>query len=233
MHVLAVDDEPLALELLESYAEQLPGLTLSIAHTPIDAQGMIERHTFDGLFLDIRMPQMSGFELLSTLDTPPPVVVTSAYDSHALQSFSYNVVDYLLKPISFASFVQAVKKLSAHQASQSTAPNPSPANDRVFVQVDGVLRRVLHNEIHYVKASGVYVDITLVDGKSLLVRDTMAHCDELLGSSFIRIHKSYIVPIARLESVDGNMAMVEGVTLPIGRSYKDLLLAALHNNKLG
>ncbi len=232
---LAVDDEPLALDLLMSYADQVQECTLTCVSTPLEARQLLLEQDFDGLFLDIRMPQMTGFELLSTLPSSPPVVVTSAYDNHALQSFSYNVVDYLLKPISFASFLRACNRLSqgVSQLRDSAVQTPVQPTQRVYVQVDGVLRRILHQDIHYVQASGVYVEIHVVDGSSMLVRDTMAHCGEVLGSSFARIHKSYIVPLARIESLDSNMVVVDGITLPVGRSYKDELLAALHNNKLG
>lgn len=213
---LVVDDEPAAQKVLESYISDTPILTLNhISSDALDAMEYIREHGVDIMFLDINMPKLSGISFLKSLKDPPLVILTTAYDDFALEGYELNVLDYLLKPFSFERFLQAVSKAENHLASSSEK------NEVITVKSDGKFYRLNVDEIWYVESMGDYVSIYL-DNRKLTAYDSLKNLEqELPSEKFIRVHKSFIVAIARVDYLEGNMLKVGKEKIPVGNTYKD------------
>ena len=238
MKVIIVDDEPLALDILETYIEKLPNLQLVARCTnAFDANKILQTEEINLMFLDIQMPQLSGIDFVKTLSHPPLVVFTTAYSEYALEGFDLNAVDYLLKPISFERFMKAVNKASEQAAKQ--APHAAAAKDSTnyfFVKADKKLVKVNFDEIVYIEGLKDYVIIRLEAGRIITLQTMKSLEDNLPVSRFCRIHRSYIVAMDKVVSLDGNHVEVmekdKPKLLPIGKNYKDELLDIIEKNRL-
>ena len=224
MRTLIVDDEHPARNLLVAYLSKLPDLTLlGTCKNALEALPYLQQGEVDLMFLDIQMPNLSGLELLRTLKRPPLAVFTTAYAAHAVDGFELDAVDYLVKPFSFERFVQSVNKAATlhrvHQAPPQQPREPVP-DDHFFVKSDYKLVKLRYQDILYIEGMREYVAIH-THGKRHVVYQTMKHLVELLPSqAFVRIHKSYIVALPKIEAVYGNTVELAGKELPIGKSYK-------------
>ena len=219
---LVVDDEPLARQVLARHISALAWLELvgecGSAH---EAAAYLHDHSVDVMFLDIRMPGLTGLEFLDTLPYPPQVILTTAYSEYALAGYEYSVVDYLLKPISFERFVTAVNKLGSPAGHpQATAATAAEHPDFVFLRADRVDHKLRFAEIRYLEGYGNYVKVHL-EQETILVSATMARLEKSLpADQFLRVHKSYIVALDRVEQVRFRAMLVGDVEIPIGRSYR-------------
>ncbi len=227
---LIVDDEHLARTLLTTYLDKLPQLKLvSSCENAIEALTVLQREHIDILFLDIQMPDLSGLELIRSLSYKPLTIFTTAYAEHALAGYELSVIDYLLKPISFERFVQAVNKATqqlqlkakAEQNLNATpAALPKPGQDHFFAKVDYKLVKVYYAEILYIEGLREYVSIYTAD-RRLIVYQAMKHLTEILpAEQFVRVHKSYIVSFSKITSLYGNTIEIGEKQIPIGKSYK-------------
>ncbi len=227
MSCLIVEDEPLAAEILKDYISSLPGLDL-FAHccNAIDAISVLQHQRIDLIFLDIHLPKLKGFDFLKTLTVKPHVIITSAYHEYALKGFEYNVVDYLLKPIEFSRFLSAINKIASKQAVLSTPiPGAPPIAERkyLFFNVGKKHVKVFLDEVSHVESVREYVKI-FCDDKCLVTRLTMGAIEqEFIPAGFIRIHRSYLVNIHKIDSYAPDEVSTNGVVLPVSRSYKDRL----------
>lgn len=231
--ILLIDDEFLALNLLEQYANQLPELEIvGKIKSPIQALDVLNRETIDILFLDIQMPVLSGTNLLKTLQRPPRATVfTTAYSEYAIEAFDLNVVDYLLKPFSFERFLQAVNK--AKDILDKKAP-PSVQNtilsqeDAFFTfKVDGKIEKIFARDILYVEGLREYVRI-VTSSRQYVTYESMKNMEEMLPSpDFLRVHKSYIVSKQKVNALDGNQLEIGKVKIPISREKKEEVVAAI------
>lgn len=219
-----IDDEPLALALLESYVQRIPHLQLLGSFTdPLAASQHLQQQLPDVIFLDISMPAMSGISLLRSLPKPPLVVFTTAHAQFAVEGFNLNAVDYLLKPFPFERFLQAVHKLSATQkpAPMSVAP---ALPDSFFVKADYQMVRVSVADIRYIEGLDDYIKIYTTAEKPLLTHTSLRAIGERLpASQFVRIHRSYIIALDRIESYTKKTISINGRELPIGESYAEAL----------
>lgn len=234
---LLVDDEPLALEVLETYVSKLGDFEIVAKCTnAIRASEVLRNSRIDLMFLDIKMPQFDGISFLKTLQKPPKVIFTTAYRDFALDGYDLNVVDYLLKPISFDRFMKAVNKYyeqaredvgEVHEASFSTQEK-----DRFFyVKSDKKLVKILFKEILFIESMEDYVVIHRRDTK-IITKDQIGRLEEILPHDmFIRIHRSYIVSIPKIEAITSETVEVGKKELPVGRSYKKDVLRALHHGQ--
>jgi DNA-binding LytR/AlgR family response regulator len=219
---LIVDDEPLARRVLARHISALAWLELvgecGSAH---EAAAWLHDHSVEVMFLDIRMPGLTGLEFLETLPHPPQVILTTAYSEYALAGYEYSVVDYLLKPISFERFLTAVNKLgSAKGHPQVTAATAAENPDFVFLRADRVDHKVRFAEIRYLEGYGNYVKVHL-DRETILVPETMARLEKSLpAEQFLRVHRSYIVALDRVEQIRSRAMRVGDIEIPIGRSYR-------------
>ncbi len=247
LNVLIVDDEPLALDVLETYISQMPDLTLvKRCSNAIEANEALKAHNIDLMFLDIQMPQLTGIDFVKTLVRPPMIVFTTAYPNYAIQGFDLNALDYLLKPISLERFMKAVNKAveqSDLQHRELPATNglaaTTPANDALdffFVKADKKLVKVNFEDIIYIEGLKDYVIIRLINGRVITLQTMKSLEDRLPNGRFKRIHRSYIVALDKITAIEGNMVEVSEKNipklLPIGKNYRDELLELIEKNRL-
>jgi len=191
----------------------------------LKAINLMAQHSVDLLFLDIEMPQMSGLDLLKNLPNPPAVIITTAYPQYALEGFELNVVDYLLKPIAIERFLKAVLKVKA-LSEQKNKPSAPPV-DYFFVKCDGKIERIEFRELLYVKAMENYIIIYTLH-KKYITYLTMKGLEVFLPvKQFVKIHKSYLVSISKIDRIDGNELYIENERLPISRNFRAEVLARI------
>jgi len=231
---LVIDDEPLARDLMRSHIEKLENFEIvAECGDAMKALQALRNHPVDLMFMDIQMPQITGIEFLKTLKHPPKVIITTAYREYALDGFELDVVDYLLKPITFNRFLKAVNKY--YQLTQEEKKNAAPAvmaaqpeEAFIYVKENKKVIKVHLNEILYVEGLSEYVQI-YTENKKIITKTSMTHMEEKLPQAdFMRIHKSFIVSLSKIEAFTSNSIEVPGKELPIGRSYKNSVLEALH-----
>ncbi len=230
LRCLVVDDDPLSVQVVLNCIANTPFLTAVGSFTnPAEAAEFLRTEPVDVLFLDVEMPLMSGIDLLRTLQHPPLVVLITSSKNYAVQAFEHAVVDYLVKPVSYARFLQAAQKaLEAAQrpptAGSDAIEAPAPDADFTFVKVDNKLVRVGFDDMRYVEALGDYVHI-VTDQSKLIVYSTMKAVEEKFPSNrFVRVHRSFIVNINRIQALEDNAVIVEGKHISVGQTYlRDVL----------
>jgi DNA-binding LytR/AlgR family response regulator len=241
LNVLIVDDEPLALDVLETYIGQMAQLNLVQRCTnALEANEALKANDIDLMFLDIQMPQLTGIDFVKTLTKPPMVVFTTAYPNYAIQGFDLNALDYLLKPISLERFVKAVNKAVEHAEMTQRDGNHTPSGSELleffFVKADKKLVKVNFDDIIYIEGLKDYVIIRLVHGRVITLQTMKSLEDKLPQGRFKRIHRSYIVAMDKIAAIEGNMVEVQEKDkpklLPIGKNYRDELLVLIEKNRL-
>ncbi|MCC3160123.1 LytTR family DNA-binding domain-containing protein [Hymenobacter sp. 15J16-1T3B] len=224
MKAIAIDDEPIALDVVRALAAKVPFVELAAGFT--DAfQGLayLQREPVDLLFLDINMPDISGLELVRTLPTRPLIVFTTAYAEHAVTGFELDAVDYLLKPFALARFVQACNR-AQERLQLRQAPPAAPARDYLFLKTGYEQVKVHYADILYVEAAGNYVTFVLTTGRRLLARLTMQEVLALLPpGQFARVHRSFVVATAHVDRIERHQVSVQGHAVPVGAAYQDQL----------
>ncbi|OON66996.1 LytR/AlgR family response regulator transcription factor [Hymenobacter sp. CRA2] len=223
MKAIAIDDEPIALDVVRALAAKVPFVELAAGFT--DAfQGLayLQQEPVDLLFLDINMPDISGLELVKTLPTRPLVIFTTAYAEHAVTGFELDAVDYLLKPFSLARFVKACNKAQELLQLRGQAPM-APTKDYLFLKTGYEQVKVRYEDILYLEAAGNYVTFVLPTQR-LLTRLSMQEVLALLPPGrFARVHRSYVVATAHIDKIERHQVSVRGRAVPIGASYQDQL----------
>jgi DNA-binding LytR/AlgR family response regulator len=228
---IIVEDEPLAAEVLEDYVKQIPFLDLkATCPDAIYAMEVLQKEKIDVIFLDIHLPKLKGLDFIRTLKHTPQVIITSAYRDYALESYELNVVDYLLKPISFNRFLMAVNKLKQQTVNDILFSAPvTVSNDRMFLFINVNKKRikVYLNDILYIESKKEYISIVTKD-KSYLTKFQLGEIEEhLVKSNFLRVHRSFIVAREKIDAFSATEIEIAGQQVPIGRSYKELVLGQL------
>lgn len=219
---MVVDDEPLARRVLAKHIASVRSLTLAAeCGSAEEAAAILHENAIDLMFLDVRMPGVTGLDLLKTLTDPPKVILTTAHSEYALAGYEYSVVDYLLKPISFERFLKAVNKLTPHVTSEpSQLEFATRPLDSIFLRADRVDHKVFFDEISYLESYGNFVKVHL-DRGMILVAKTMAAFEKMLPAElFLRVHRSFIVSLSRIDVVGRGNLRIDDVRIPIGRSYR-------------
>lgn len=229
---LIVDDEVLAQDVIEKYIFDIPTLKLvGKCDNAVEAISFLHNNAVDLLFLDLNMPELSGLEMLKTLSTPPKVILTTAYSEYALESYEYGVVDYLLKPIKLERFIKAVNKV-VEQYSESTNREDITEDLQsftIFLKEDQVTYQINLNDILFIEAYGNYLKVHTLE-KSYVTRDTLHEMEDKLPiEKFMRIHKSYIISLSKIESVSGNRVYINKTEIPVGEMYKLALKQKIGN----
>lgn len=221
INCLAIDDEPLALDVIEEYVNKVPFLNLIGKFTdPVEATAELHKGSIDLIFLDIQMPDLTGLEFLNTLERKPAVIFTTAYDEYALESYDFNTIDYLLKPISFDRFMKAVNKAQELLSSGADAAE----NKFIFIKSDYKIHKIATDDIAYIEGYKDYVRIYTPE-KRFVTRESMKNMEALLSKDrFLRIHRSYIISIDKFSAIEGNMIILGEEKLPIGKSYKEQVM---------
>ena len=229
MNCAIVEDEQLSIDLLTDYISRVPGLSLAGAFTsPLNAKKFLEANDVDLLFLDIELPEISGLDLLKVLRSAPMTIVTSANSLYALESYEYLVMDYLLKPFSLGRFVQAVDKVQRLQKTIPVMGNRDPkADDFLMIRDGGQHLKLPFDRILWVESYGEYVKIHTPE-RLYMPLMSMGHLEELLPAlKFLRIHRTRIVNLSHVESLEGSQLTLKGELHPIGRKYRNALMERL------
>lgn len=246
IRALAVDDEPLALDVIETYIEQIPEIDLvAKCNNAIEANHILKSQEIDLLLLDIQMPQITGIEFVKTISNPPLVIFTTAYPNYAVEGFEVNAIDYLIKPVSIDRFMKAVNKAvemiqlkDQKDEAHSNPPDASedPSADFIYVKADKKLIKVKFDEIFYIEGLKDYVIIKREDDRIVTLQTMKSLDNRLPDHIFQRIHRSYIVALNKIDAIVGNMVEMEIAgkrkTLPIGKNYRDELLEIVNQNRL-
>jgi DNA-binding LytR/AlgR family response regulator len=226
MNCIAIDDEPLALDIISEFCSRIHNLNLVGTFTnPLEAVRLLNSIEIDLIFLDIHMPQINGFEFLKSLYSPPLVIFTTAYKEHAFQGFDYDAVDYLIKPFSSDRFTKAVNK--AQQLMVIKKPGRNNQEEKninapgfIMLKVEYSTIRMNLDDIQYIEGLKDYVKI-FSGGKAVLTKTTMKNISEKLPADrFLRVHKSFIVSIAKIDMIENNRIVIGKERIPIGESYK-------------
>ncbi|MBA6315734.1 LytR/AlgR family response regulator transcription factor [Cellulophaga baltica] len=222
LQCIIADDEPIARQIIETYIQQIPNLSLvASCKDAFEVMQVLAEQHVDILFLDINMPKLSGLSLLKTLQVKPSVILTTAYSEYALEGFELAVTDYLLKPFSLERFIQATQKVQ--QKTIDTSPmiaiEEKEEAQTIFVKSDKQIMKINFDEIAYIEAYGNYIKIFTT--KMILTPQTLTEFLTKLPQQFVRIHKSFVVNFEKIKMIEGNLIHLQNdVKLPIGKSFK-------------
>ncbi|MFT3946377.1 MAG: LytTR family DNA-binding domain-containing protein [Agriterribacter sp.] len=221
LKTIAIDDEPIALEVVKSLSAKVPFIELKACFTnAFEALNYLQKERVDLIFLDIKMPDITGIEWLKSVPQPPMIIFTTAYSEHAVESFELDAVDYLLKPFSLARFLKAANKANELARLKNIVDTKE---ESIFIKSGYEQVRILLNDLIYVQSAGNYLHFISANQK-LLARLTMNEAESLLpASKFTRIHRSYIIANKRVTRIDKNSVWVEHTTIPIGAGYSAAL----------
>lgn len=236
---LAIDDEPLALQQLTTYIQKIPFLELAAqCQSALEARKFLEQDTVDAIFCDINMPDLNGMDFVKSLQAPPLIVFTTAYGEYAVEGFKVNAVDYLLKPFGLDDFRRAANRIKERQESVSTniqhpTPNTQPAT--FFVKTDYRMVKINIPDIRYIEGMSEYLKIYLEgEDKPIITLLSMKKIESRLPENFMRIHRSYIVNLHKIQEVNKNRIIMDTETfLPIGDMYKESFQQYLDTMFLG
>ncbi|MFA6126287.1 MAG: LytTR family DNA-binding domain-containing protein [Bacteroidales bacterium] len=222
---LLVDDEPLALRVIENHIEKIQWLDIAgTCQNPVEAYEILKTKKIDLLFLDIQMPELSGLEFLKTLRNPPQVIFTTAYRQFATDAYDLDVLDYLVKPIGFPRFAQAVNKYLERTGKEKGIPLVTETlieRRSFFIRKGSEMVRIYVDEILYFESMKDYLQIFL-KGEKIIYKARISDMEEELeDEQFLRIHKSYLVNTSKIRSVSPTEIAIEGIRLPIGRTFKN------------
>lgn len=235
---ITIDDEPLARECIANYIAEVDYLQLiGTGSNPLELSRFLDEGEVDLLFLDIQMPVINGIDFLKMTPNPPMVIITTAYPSYALEGFQLDVLDYLLKPFTFNRFYKAVNKAKDYYQLLGKAPlaDPSktaPLADHFFIKCNHKFERICVDDILYIQAMQNYVNIYTHKGKYMTLLTLKNVEENLHDQSFIRVHKSFIVSIPKIDSIEDNEIILKSYRIPISRNYREQVIQRVLNNKL-
>ncbi len=244
LKTLIIDDEPIALEKLRTYASKVPFIELvGVCRSGIEATDLISREPVDVVFTDINMPDMSGMEFIASLTNPPLVVFITAYAEYAVDSYKLSAIDYLLKPYGFADFQRAANKAMEQFKLRSTKTGLNESHTSLseetdgslFVKVDYRYIRIDLDKIKYIKGYGEYLQIFVADSASpVITLSTFSSIKLKLPANFLQVHRSYIINMYAIDSINKNRIVIDNDTyIPVGETYKDSLQSFLSNHSIG
>jgi len=247
LNCIVVDDEPLALDILEDYISKVPFLKLvKRCENPIEALQVVQAGGIDLVFLDIQMPELTGIQFLKIAGNKCHFILTTAYPQYALESYDLNVSDYLLKPIAFDRFYKAVEKvhnqfkpaennISPPQAFFSAALAPTPTNsiqDYIFVKTEHKIQKIYLHDILYIEGLKDYISIFTKDERVITLQSMKKMEEALPQSQFIRVHKSYIVAVDKIESIERSRITINEKIIPVGDTYRDEFFKVIDNKNI-
>jgi len=236
INVIAIDDEPLALQLVTGYIEKTPGLNLiGKFDNPLDAIDFLAREGVDLIFIDIQMPDLSGIEFTRSMAKGPKVIFTTAYEKYALDGFRLEVVDYLLKPFSYEEFLKAVQKVQKLIKLEKSVPDQIDSNNKfLFLKSDYKIKRINFNDILYIEGLKDYVKVyTQSSPRPVLSLTTMKLLESKLPeATFMRVHRSFIVNLERIDTIERSRIVFGKTYIPISDQYKEKFQEFLDKNFL-
>lgn len=224
---IIVDDEPIAHDIIKTYCDALPNLSfVADCYDAIEAMECLRNNEVDLVFLDLNMPRLKGFEFLRVIDNPPNIIVTTAYQEHALEGYELNIIDYLLKPFSFERFLKAIQKIESKKEAK-TGSNASASEEGLFLRSNKKLIQMKKDDILFVEAVGNYVKV-VTHSNELQVREKISEILTLLPENkFFQVHKSFIIAKKHINAIEGNRILIENYVIPIGKTFKSQLKSIL------
>lgn len=220
---IIVDDETASHDVIKDYANNLSFLShQKSCYNAFEAIEYLNKNSIDLIFLDINMPKLSGLDFLRTLSHPPKVIITSAYKEFALEGYELNIADYLLKPFNFSRFVKAINKIQESSSSESTTLRTTDSSDdtKIFVKEDKKYHQIKLKDILFIEAYGNYVKLHLIDKVIISHQTLISFSQNLPQDQFIRVHKSFMVSIDKIDLIQGNRIHILDHKIPIGKLYK-------------
>jgi len=230
INCLIIDDEPLARKGLREYIDDVDFITVAGEYdTPLKVMDKLAGSDVQLIFLDIQMPKLTGLDFLKTLQNPPLVIITTAYPQYALEGFELDVLDYLVKPISFNRFLKAVMKAKEYYANQQ--PAAQTMADYIFIKADNKLVKIQHDDILFIEAMQNYVTIYTGSKKYVTYLTFKGIEESLPAGNFLKVHKSYIVQLTKVDSIEGGAIMIGQHAIPVSRANKDEILEKILNGR--
>lgn len=225
LRTIAIDDEPLALRLVSDYVSKTPFLELAGAFdNPLDAIDFLSNNSVELIFVDIQMPDLTGIEFARSLENAPKIIFTTAYEKYALEGFKLNAIDYLLKPFSYEEFLKAAQKARKQAELEAGMPQSIEANSQfLFLKSEYKIRRINFNDILYIEGMKDYIKVyTTSDDKPVLSLNSMKSLEQKLPESkFMRVHRSFIVNLERIETIERSRIIFGKIYIPVSDQYKD------------
>ncbi|HVE60742.1 MAG TPA: LytTR family DNA-binding domain-containing protein [Chitinophagaceae bacterium] len=237
LHCLLVDDEPLALKVLESHIANVNGLEIvAKCKNAIEAIDVLHQKQVDLIFLDIKMPKLLGTDFIKNLSSRPKIIFVTGYREYAIEGYDLDAIDYLLKPVSFERFVKAVskvKKIVGNEMQSHIEEYKANPEEFFYLKVDKNMQKVFINEIFYIESLKDYIKVFLTTGKYLLVRQSISSMEKLLSTHrFLRVHRSYIVSIDKITGFNNLFLKLNSDEIPIGKIYKQAVMGVINLRRL-
>jgi two-component system, LytTR family, response regulator len=229
LHYLIVDDEPLAIDVIENYLLRLDARRITRCENAVDAFQALQDKSFDLIFLDIEMPLLSGLEFLKGLKEPPAVIITTAYRDYAVESFELEVIDYLVKPIPFPRFMKAIEKMlkTIRQSVKKGEQAPIAESEYLFLKVDRKFVKVLINDILYIESLKDYIRVKTKKDSWVSYQSLTEITGKLPSERFIRVHRSFTIAIDKVNMIEGNCVEIDGKLIPISREHRQQVFAKI------
>jgi DNA-binding LytR/AlgR family response regulator len=232
---MLVDDEPPAIRVMKSHISQVKDLeVIGECHNAIQAHELLHQKNVDLLFLDIKMPRLSGMDFLKSLSHPPLVIFVTAYREYAADGFEMDAVDYLVKPVSFERFLRSISKVKKAMGQESVITDVKKNDSKdsfVYLKVDKHMEKILIHDIQYIESWKDYVKVFLSNGKYLLAKKSISSMEALLPEQrFIRVHRSYLAPVDKITGYNNFRILLGDIEIPIGRFYKQHVLDAINGS---
>lgn len=218
---IIIEDEPLAVNVMKDYIQQVPFLELiAVCNDAISAMQKLSEHQIDLMFLDLHLPKVKGLDFLAAIKNPPKVIITTAYHEFAVESYKYQVLDYLLKPIEFERFVTSVLKALPVDSKSDNQKTNEP--EFLFFTVNKKRAKIQVSEILYIESQKENIKIVLRE-KTIITRHSISELEKTLPSDFIRIHRSFIISKNKIDTFDSQSVEIQNKSIPIGRNYKNYI----------
>jgi two-component system, LytTR family, response regulator len=234
MKCVILDDEPLAVELITSYINDTENLQLAFASTnAYEAIQYIQKNEVDIIFLDMQMPELTGIQVLKIIGTGYKIIFTTAYTDYALDGYEYNITDYLLKPISFERFTKAIEKINQNNnVSWDTNHGMRNEDDFIFIKSDSKMIKINLQEILFIEGLKDYLSIQTNTEKLITLQNLKTFEQHLNPQQFMRVHKSYIVSLNKIDTIERNRIFIGEHVIPVGDTYRDAFLKRIEGNKI-
>ncbi|WP_264524578.1 LytR/AlgR family response regulator transcription factor [Flavobacterium sp. N502536] len=216
-----VDDEPLAIKVLQNYFTNFTDFeVIGTFNNSLEALDFINSTTVDAVFLDINMPMMTGFELISLIENKTKVIITTAFREFAAESYDLDVLDYLVKPIPLPRFIKCINKITTeYNLKNNIKVEASKGDSHIFIKVDKKMMKINIEEILFVEGMKEYIKVVTSDKTYITHKSLTSLSEELPADRFLRIHKSYVIALNKVKSIEGNRIQIQSYTIPIGRNY--------------
>jgi DNA-binding LytR/AlgR family response regulator len=230
LNYMIVDDEPLAIDVIENYLQRLDVRNITRCENAVEAFQALQTKSYDLIFLDIEMPLLSGLEFLKSVKDPPHIIITTAYRDYAVEGFELEVIDYLVKPVSFPRFMKALEKVVKlnQPAPKKEEKEKAAGNDYLFLKVDRKFVKVLINDILYIESLKDYIRVKTPSQAWISYQSLTDITDKLPADKFVRVHRSYTIAIDKVSLIDGNCVEVDGKLIPISREHRQEVLDKIY-----